>query len=87
MDATNPFVSANGPKWDNHDVQRDAAHPGSATVGSDDRLRTVTVTPNGLFSDCLSYSAIIFSTVVQDTDDDGLVDVLETTSGLDDPKA
>src|SRR5206468_2823290 len=35
--------------------------------------------------DCLAWAAIIFSTTVQDTDGDGLPDMLEDVSGLKEP--
>ena len=47
---------------------------------------TVTVRRNGLLSDCLSWSAIVVSTKVQDTDTDGLLDIWESsTSQIRDP--
>jgi hypothetical protein len=78
---TNPFRGANGPRWDNTtftNVALDSSGPGMG-------LTSTSVIPNGLFSDCLSWSAIVLSTNVQDTDNDGLLDVWETDSGLTDP--
>jgi hypothetical protein len=63
-------VSADGPKWDNKTFGN---LPGLA--GADSAL--VSVEPH-LWPDCLQYSAIIFSTVVQDTDSDGLLDTWES---------
>jgi hypothetical protein len=79
--ATNPFVSALGPKWDNKTFNN-LPLPGNASSA------TVSVTPHTLLSECLTYSAIVFSTTVQDTDDDGLIDIWESsTDTLYDPNA
>jgi hypothetical protein len=78
--ATNPFVSADGPKWDNRTISISNKLPGLAGWGT----VTLRVEPH-LLPDCLSWSAIIFSTTVQDTDSDGLLDVWETHGGLTDP--
>ena len=81
--ATNPFVSALGAKWDNTTfvVPPSALVAPGLPVGS----TTTVVDRHGLLSDCLSYSAIVFRTTVQDTDEDGLLDRWETESGLTDP--
>jgi hypothetical protein len=77
--ATNPFTSANGPKWDNKTFSN-LPLPGNASSA------TVSVTPHTLLSECLTYSAIVFSTTVQDSDDDGLIDIWESsTATLYDP--
>jgi hypothetical protein len=77
--ATNPFVSADGAKWDNWTVQGLPLTPGAASA-------TVRVSPNSLFSDCLTFSAMIFSTDVRDSDGDGLLDIWESsTTTLYDP--
>ncbi|HEY7534131.1 MAG TPA: hypothetical protein VH681_15275, partial [Nitrospiraceae bacterium] len=78
--ATNPFVSSDGPKWDNITFPIGNRLPGLAGSGE----VVLRVEPH-LLPDCLSWSAIIFSTSVQDTDADGLIDVWETSSGLTDP--
>lgn len=76
--AVNPFVGASGVKWDNPTFN--VVLPGDAASAQ------VKVDRNGLFSDCLSWSAIIFSTTVQDTDGDGLLDVWESSAAtLHDP--
>ena len=68
--ATNPFRSSAGPKWDNPTFEGLPVPSGAASAA-------LQVGPNGLFSDCLSYSGIVFSTAVQDTDGDGLLDSWE----------
>jgi hypothetical protein len=83
--ATNPFVSSLGGTWDNPTFtiapRASEIFPGNAASA------TVTIDHQGLTSfDCLTGGAFIFSTTVQDTDRDGLLDVWETTSGLTDPR-
>jgi hypothetical protein len=75
--AVNPFRSLLGPKWDNWRTAISLPPNSSST--------TVTVAPHTLASDCLSWSAMILSTTVQDGDEDGLLDVWETSSTLRDP--
>ena len=70
--ATNPFASTAGPKWDTPTFLNLPLSPGAASAA-------VQVTPNGLLSDCVSYSAMVISTEVQDTDGDGLLDVWESS--------
>jgi VCBS repeat-containing protein len=77
--AVNPFASTNGPKWDTPTFSLNGKLAGDAASA------TVRVEPQGWLPDCLSWSAIVFSTTVQDTDNDGLLDVWETHSGLVDP--
>ena len=62
----NPFKSADGAKWDNWTTPISLpAHASSASVRVD---------PLPLIPDCLSWSAMVLSTNVQDTDGDGLLD-------------
>src|SRR4030095_2650847 len=67
------------PRWDEYTVNV-ALPPGatSATVNVDHNKDS----DNTKFTpyDCLSWSAILLSTVVQDTDGDGLLDVWEENS-------
>ena len=73
------FVGAQGPDWDNPSLSM--AMPGAA------RSMTFNVTSTGQGSyDCLSFGAAVLSTEVQDSDNDGLLDVWElpqTTPLLD----
>ena len=69
--ATNPFVGARGRKWDNPTFNGLPVPAGAASAD-------VSVARNGLLSDCLCYSGIVFSTEVQDSDGDGLLDVWES---------
>lgn len=73
--ATNPFV---GPSWDTVTFAVPIAGGASSVTFSVD-------SGNASPFDCLSWGAIIFSTTVQDTDLDGLLDVWETSSSLTDP--
>ena len=55
--------------------------------GYGEQVRLMIDRTNNTPYDCLATAAIIFSTAVQDTDDDGLVDVLEdSASALKDPQ-
>jgi hypothetical protein len=75
---TNPFTGGLGAAWDNptFDV--------SALVGGNSASATTVVDHAGSSTfDCLSWGAIIFSTTVQDTDNDGLLDVWETSGFTD----
>ena len=71
--ATGPFASTAGPKWDNPPFPNLPLPPGASTA-------VVQVSPDGLLSDCLSFSAVVFSTEVQDSDGDGLIDVWESST-------
>ncbi len=71
--ATNPFVGSAGPKWDNATFENVPVAPGSSSA-------VVQITANGLLSDCVSVSALVFSTEVQDSDGDGLLDIWESST-------
>ena len=76
--AKNPFSGSSGTVWDNPtftDLQLSA--------GTD--ATTVTVDRLGLLSDCLTFSAMVFKTTVQDADEDGLVDRWEISPPPHDP--
>ena len=78
--STNPFTASVGDSWDNPtfaDLSLGTA-PGSVTQV------TTGVSPS---SDCLTWGAVIFKTDVQDSDNDGLLDVWESsTVPILDPK-
>jgi len=76
--AKNPYIGADGPKWDDHTFSN-LPLPGGA--GS----TTVTVDRNGLLSDCVTFSAMVFRTTVQDSDGDGLLDVWENQKSTSPP--
>ena len=71
--ATGPFASTAGPKWDNPTFPNLPLPPGASTA-------LVQVSPDGLLSDCLSFSAVVLSTEVQDSDGDGPIDVWESST-------
>lgn len=77
--ATNPFPGSLGPAWDNLTVNV------SPFMTGDEASVSTSVIPSDPSSvACLSWGAILFSTTVQDTDGDGLLDVWEL-QGLKDP--
>lgn len=76
VSSTNAFQGALGQAWDN--LTFDVSNLMSGNDGS----ITTQVTPGSSTStDCLSWGAIVFSTTVQDSDGDGLLDIWETTLG------
>ena len=88
--ATDPFKSTSSPStnrgWSNPTFNVTPQMPGADPGGAYGEEVTTTLdyqnaSPNG----CLAWNAIVFSTNVQDTDGDGLVDKLERTSGLREP--
>src|SRR5262249_32936432 len=76
---TNPFPGAQGAAWDNPGFI-----VGSLMRGDDSSISTE-VSALDASGDCLSFAAMVFSTTVQDSDNDGLLDVWESRSGLVDP--
>src|SRR5262249_33461333 len=82
VDPTNAFTGAAGFAWENptFDVSAIAAQA-SPTAPITTRVENLSSS-----IDCLSWSAIIYSTTVQDTDGDGLLDIWEDLSGLLDPR-
>src|SRR6185503_10482404 len=97
--ATNAFASAahaasdrgwSNPTFDSQtNVTMASKIPGDRVSGDGygEQVRTRVDHSSNTPYDCLATAAIIFSTAVQDTDDDGLVDLLEdSTSALKDPQ-
>ncbi len=76
--ARNPYVSADGAKWDNPTFANLPLPAGADST-------TVTVDRHGLLSDCVTFSAMVFRTTVQDADGDGLIDRWETSPPPLDP--
>src|SRR5262245_22802795 len=78
VDPANPFVGAASaspdPAWDNLTV-----NVSSKLLGNSSSV-TTRVDHVGSTFDCLTWGAIIFSTTVQDTDNDGIVDAVELSS-------
>ena len=68
--STNPFTKV----WENptFDV--------SAAIGQNASQATMGIRPVGSSLDCLSFSAVVLSTTVQDTDRDGLLDKWESST-------
>ena len=80
--ADNPFVGTLGSAWDNLTVDV------SSQIGVHQGWIDTKVEPVLSSVDCLSWAAIVVSTTVQDTDNDGLLDVWETNNGeLTDPNS
>ncbi|MBI2687443.1 MAG: hypothetical protein HYX27_14115 [Acidobacteria bacterium] len=76
---TNPFQGAQGLAWDNLTVD-----VSSLMAGVTNGTFKTKVTPVLSSVDCLSWTSIIFSTTVQDTDRDGLLDSWELNQGYTD---
>jgi len=80
VSTNNPFPGALGSSWDN------LTFSVSNLMSGNDASISTKVTPGDPASTaCLSWGAVVFSTTVQDSDGDGLLDIWETTSGLTDP--
>lgn len=80
---TPPFpgiYNTNGSHWDNPTwVLSNYGY-----VNTSDTSETTSVVPTATNSGCVSWGVIIFSTTVQDTDGDGLLDVWESNQGYSD---
>lgn len=70
LSANQPFVGAQGPNWDNLTF--------GFTLQAQDTAASVLAHVSGGNTNCLSWSAIVASTNVQDSDGDGLLDIWET---------
>ena len=69
VSSTEPFVGAQGAGWDNLTF--------GFNIGENAFSTETAVTLNGGAPDCLSWSAVVTSTNVQDSDNDGLLDLWE----------
>ena len=78
--ATDPFPGAQGPTWDNLTVS-----VGGFMSGDDSSVSTSVTGAGPNSSACLTWGAILFSTTVQNSGGDGILDKWKTTSGLMDP--
>ena len=88
--AANPFSSASQSTsdrgWSNPTFDVSPQMPGvDSNDGFGEQVTTTVTHGNSSPYDCLSWAAIVFSTSLRDTDQDGLVDKLEDVSGLKDP--
>jgi hypothetical protein len=73
-----PFPGIYNGSWDN------PTWSVGGLVNRGDSSAITSVVPNGSGSGCVDWGAVIFSTTVQDTDGDGLLDVWETNQGYTD---
>jgi len=69
------FPGAYNGSWDN------PTYNVSQYVGASDSTETTSVVPSNSNSGCVSWGALVFSTTVQDSDNDGLLDVWEQNQG------
>lgn len=74
------FPGAMNGSWDNPTFNVSAEVPSGDTNPVD-----TMVIPAATNSGCVSWGAVIFSTTVQDSDTDGLLDIWETNQGYTDP--
>jgi hypothetical protein len=70
-----PFPGHYNGSWDNPTWSLSSISNPVNPVNANDASATTTVTPNASNSGCVSWGAVIFSTTVQNTDKDGLLDV------------
>jgi X-X-X-Leu-X-X-Gly heptad repeat protein len=73
-----PFPGYYNGSWDNPTWSFSGA---SNPVQANDASATTTVVPNSSNSGCVSWGAVIMSTTVQNSDDDGLLDVWKQKQG------
>ena len=88
--ANPPFPGHYNGTWDNPTWLPNsyATTPlGSTAVQPGESSETTLVIPSGSNKGCVSWGAIIFSTTVQDSDHDGLIDAWKTTQGYCDAGA
>src|SRR5476651_2691364 len=88
--ATDPFHAAGNTSsdrgWSNPTFNVTPQMPGrDPGLGYGEEVTTSVDYRTPTPSSCLAWNAIVFSTAVQDTDGDGLVDLLESRSGLKEP--
>jgi hypothetical protein len=78
-----PFPGIYG-AWDNPTWDVSGNIKGGSVGSAFDTYETTSVTPASTNSGCVNWGAIVFSTTVQDTDNDGLLDVWEQNHGYPD---
>jgi hypothetical protein len=79
-----PFPGFYNGSWDNPTWDNVNQLTGKMVVNSGDSAATTTVVPSSSNSGCVSWGAMIFSTTVQDSDNDGLLDVWKSLQGYTD---
>ena len=80
-----PFPGTYNGSWDNVTWTGDNS-PINTLVHAGDFTETTKVTPTDTNGNCIDWGAIIFSTIVQDSDGDGLLDAWEDNQGYIDAK-
>jgi len=70
-----PFPGYYNGSWDNPTWSLSPTSNPVNPVNANDASLTTTVTPNASNSGCVSWGVVVFSTTVQNTDKDGLLDV------------
>jgi hypothetical protein len=80
-----PFPGFYNGSWDNTTWSFPDSS-GKNPVKPEDATATTMVVPSGSNGGCVSWGAVIFSTTVQDTDNDGLLDKWEDNGGYYDAK-
>src|SRR5215472_5217938 len=73
----NTISPTGGGSWDNPTW---VVNNYGAAVNANDSMETTSVTPSGSGSGCVDWSAIIFSTTVQSSNSDGLLDVWKSAN-------
>ena len=69
-------TATGGGSWDNPTWQANAAVPAGSTLPA-----TATVVPSGSNSGCVNWGAVVFSTTVQNRNNDGILDVWKQNQG------
>jgi hypothetical protein len=76
-----PFPGYYNGSWDNPTWSLSPTSNPINPVNANDASATATVTPNASNSGCVSWGAVIFSTTVQNSDNDGILDVWKQKQG------
>ena len=76
-----PFYGYYNGSWDNPTWSLSPTSNPVNPVNANDASATATVTPDASNSGCVSWGAVIFSTTVQNSDNDGILDVWKQKQG------
>ena len=79
-----PFPGVYGGMWDNPTWDVTSMVKGGPLGSGFDVQEITSVSPSGTNRGCANWGAIVFSTTVQDTDRDGLLDIWEQNQGYTD---